>query len=209
MKNWWAWKIEVICAQKLTRSSFKATFFYEKVSFFAFFRGIHPVFRGLHLFFLMSCDLQAMTRGFWPISRARCTGSGNRNSLRKKLKAKKLTLRAQKCRFWAVSPNFERHLVVKISESGKSEMTWPRRLIWHPISLGTAPRTTLRAQKCRFGAVFPNFEGHLVVKISESGKSEIAWPRRLIWHPISLCRALNFPNPLSYKEAQPSVHCIM
>ena len=41
-----------------------------------------------------------------------------------------------------------------------------------------------------------------------SGKSEMAWPRRLIWHPISLCRALNSPNPLSYKEAQPSVHCI-
>ena len=35
----------------------------------------------------------------------------------------------------------------------------------------------------------------------------MAWPRRLIWHPISLCRALNSPNPLSYKEAQPSVHC--
>ena len=148
-------KIEVICAQKLTRSSFKATFFNEKVSFFAFFRGIHPVLNGLHLFFLKSCDLQAMTRGFWPISRARCTGSGNRNSLRKKLNAKKLTLRAQKYRFWAV---------------------------------------------------FPNFEHHMVMKIFESGKFELAWPRRLIWHPISLCRALNSPNPLSYKEAQPSVH---
>ena len=155
-KNWWAWKIEVICAQKMTRSSFKATFFNEKVSFFAFFRGIHPVLKGLHLFFLKSCDLQAMTRGFWPISRARCTGSGNRNSLRKKLNAKKLTLSAQKYRFWAV---------------------------------------------------FPNFEHHMVMKIFESGKFELAWPRRLIWHPISLCRALNSPNPLSYKEAQPSVHC--
>ena len=103
--------------------------------------------------------------------------------------AHRTTLVAQNCRFWAVFPNFERYLVVKISESGKSEMACPRRLIWHPISLGIAPRTTLRAQNCRFWAVFPNFERHLVVKISESGKSEMTWPRRLMWHPISLCRA--------------------
>ena len=55
-------------------------------------------------------------------------------------------------------------------------------------------------------ADFSNFERHLVVKNSENGKSEMAWPRRLIWHPISLCRALNSANPLSYKEAQPSVY---
>ena len=56
---------------------------------------------------------------------------------------------------------------------------------------------------------FLQFLASLGCEKNKSENSELARPRRFIWHPISLCRASNFPNPLSYKEAQPTVQGII
>ena len=120
--------------------------------------------------------------------------------------APKVAQRAQKYVFRVVFPLFWQPWVARRIKSGKSNSAWPRRFQRHPTSLSLALIKAQRAQKYVFRVVFPIFWQPWVMKMIESGKSDLTWSRRFQQHPMSLYlaqKAAQTPQKHIFREVFP------